>query len=166
MKKTCTQAHLSCHGCAYFITRSCHWPDTTNSTVVPITSGTSAESSPATQGAPNTTATNQSTPAITATTQGILNMTATTEVNITQTIPVTTTLLPAPTTELVPATTPVTPVPTASPITQASVGNITVASSPLGASILIDGVYYGATPGNITGIPAGNHIIRLTLSGY
>ncbi|MGD0080857.1 MAG: PEGA domain-containing protein [Methanoregula sp.] len=166
MKKTCMQLIFLAMVALILSPFSVTGQSTTNSTVVPITSGASAESSPATQGTPNTTATNQSTPAITATTQGILNMTATTEVNITQTIPVTTTLLPAPTTELVPATTPVTPVPTASPITQASVGNITVASSPLGASILIDAVYYGTTPGNITGIPAGNHIIRLTLSGY
>jgi hypothetical protein len=27
-------------------------------------------------------------------------------------------------------------------------------------------VYYGLTPENITGISAGNHIVRLTLSGY
>ena len=39
-------------------------------------------------------------------------------------------------------------------------------SSPLGASILIDGVYYGTTPANLTGIAQGNHIIRLTQSGY
>jgi hypothetical protein len=36
----------------------------------------------------------------------------------------------------------------------------------MGASILIDGVYYGVTPGTLTGISAGDHIIRLTLSGY
>jgi hypothetical protein len=45
-------------------------------------------------------------------------------------------------------------------------GNVTVYSSPIGASILIDGIYYGTTPANLTGIPQGNHIIRLTLSGY
>lgn len=49
---------------------------------------------------------------------------------------------------------------------QLSNGNITAVSSPLGASILIDGVFYGYTPGNITGIPGGNHIVRLTMSGY
>jgi hypothetical protein len=36
----------------------------------------------------------------------------------------------------------------------------------MGANILIDEVYYGNTPANITGIGGGNHIIRLTLSGY
>jgi hypothetical protein len=45
-------------------------------------------------------------------------------------------------------------------------GSISVYSSPLGASILIDGRYYGTTPANLTSLPAGNHIIRLTLSGY
>jgi hypothetical protein len=47
-----------------------------------------------------------------------------------------------------------------------SAGNITAVSSPLGANILIDGVFYGYTPKTITGIPGGYHIIRLTLSGY
>jgi hypothetical protein len=41
-----------------------------------------------------------------------------------------------------------------------------VYSSPLGASVLIDGRYYGTTPANLTDIPSGNHIIRLSLSGY
>ncbi len=45
-------------------------------------------------------------------------------------------------------------------------GDMSVYSSPLGASILIDGRYYGTTPANLTSIPAGNHIIRLALSGY
>ena len=51
-------------------------------------------------------------------------------------------------------------------VTQVSTGNITVASSPLGASIIIDGVYYGTTVGNLTGISTGNHMVRLTMSGY
>jgi PEGA domain len=45
-------------------------------------------------------------------------------------------------------------------------GGLSVYSSPLGASILIDGRYYGTTPANLTAVPAGNHIIRLALSGY
>jgi len=45
-------------------------------------------------------------------------------------------------------------------------GEVVVYSSPLGASILIDGIYRGTTPANLTGIPQGNHIIRLTQSGY
>jgi hypothetical protein len=47
-----------------------------------------------------------------------------------------------------------------------STGDITVYSSPPGASILIDGNYLGTTPGKVSGIPAGNHILRLTMSGY
>ncbi|MFA6225426.1 MAG: PEGA domain-containing protein [Methanoregula sp.] len=45
-------------------------------------------------------------------------------------------------------------------------GNVTVYSSPIGTSILIDGIYYGITPANLTEIQQGNHILRLTLSGY
>jgi hypothetical protein len=45
-------------------------------------------------------------------------------------------------------------------------GNVMVYSSPTGASILIDGVYCGTTPGNVNGVPAGTHILRLTMSGY
>jgi hypothetical protein len=45
-------------------------------------------------------------------------------------------------------------------------GDVMVYSSPTGASILIDGVYCGITPGKVNGIPAGNHILRLSLSGY
>ncbi len=45
-------------------------------------------------------------------------------------------------------------------------GEVMVYSSPTGASILIDGVYCGTTPGKVSAVPAGNHILRLTLSGY
>jgi PEGA domain len=50
--------------------------------------------------------------------------------------------------------------------TQSNLGSVSVYSSPLGASVLIDGRYYGTTPANMTDIQPGNHIIRLTLSGY
>ena len=49
---------------------------------------------------------------------------------------------------------------------QQSSGNVTVHSSPSGASILIDGVYVGSTPATVTAVTPGNHIMRLTLSGY
>jgi len=52
------------------------------------------------------------------------------------------------------------------PSTQSNSGSVSVYSSPLGASVLIDGRYYGTTPANLTDIPSGNHIIRLSLSGY
>lgn len=56
---------------------------------------------------------------------------------------------------------------TASPAPVAgTTGEVMVYSSPTGASILIDGVYCGTTPGKVSDIPAGNHILRLTLSGY
>jgi len=61
----------------------------------------------------------------------------------------------------VPKTTVTTPAPT-----QSNLGSVSVYSSPLGASVLIDGRYYGTTPANLTDIQPGNHIIRLTLSGY
>ncbi len=56
------------------------------------------------------------------------------------------------------------PIPSEAPAP--TTGSVTVYSSPIGASILIDGVYYGTTPGNLTGIQQGNHIIRITQSGY
>jgi hypothetical protein len=55
------------------------------------------------------------------------------------------------------------PQPSASAVTS---GDAVVYSSPLGASILIDGIYYGTTPANLSSIPQGNHILRLALSGY
>ena len=68
----------------------------------------------------------------------------------------------------VPATTPPTAIvtPTSTVPVQPDSGSISVYSSPLGASILIDGRYYGTTPANLTAVTAGNHIIRLALSGY
>jgi len=63
--------------------------------------------------------------------------------------------------EKLPKTTVTTPVATPS-----NVGSVSVYSSPLGASVLIDGRYYGTSPANLTDIQPGNHIIRLTLSGY
>jgi hypothetical protein len=56
--------------------------------------------------------------------------------------------------------------PTPSIVSPVTSGDVVVYSSPSGASILIDGVYYGVTPANLTGIRQGNHIIRLTQSGY
>ena len=121
--------------------------NTSNSTVVPTTTVTGQVSMVTTQISPNTT-------------------TISVPVNVSITvIPVTITLTPAMTTEPVSSTTETTVVPI-SQETQASVGNITVASSPLGASFLIDGVYYGTTPGSFAGISAGNHIVRLAMSGY
>ena len=67
-------------------------------------------------------------------------------------------------------TQPETPATTLNPIPSETslqtTGSVMVYSSPIGASVLIDGVYYGTTPANLTGIQQGNHIIRLTQSGY
>ena len=107
-----------------------------------------------------------------------------TTVATTQTTEVTqaTTITTTPTTTATPATTvattkttvPVTKTttvgnttnPTTSGTETGTTGSVTVHSSPTGASILIDGVYSGITPGNVDGLAAGNHILRLTLSGY
>jgi hypothetical protein len=72
---------------------------------------------------------------------------------------------PSPTITTVPVTTgPTVPVTTSAPLTET--GSMQVYSSPSGASILIDGIYYGTTPLNLTSIPGGNHILRLALSGH
>lgn len=67
-------------------------------------------------------------------------------------------------------TQPATVVTTANPIISGgengTAGSVMVHSSPTGASILIDGIYCGITPGNVSGVPAGDHILRLSLSGY
>ncbi len=58
------------------------------------------------------------------------------------------------------------PSPTISVTETPTTGSVMIYSSPTGASILIDGVYCGTTPRNVDGVPAGNHIMRLSLSGY
>jgi hypothetical protein len=65
-----------------------------------------------------------------------------------------------------PATTVVTANLTISVTETPTTGSVKIFSSPEGASILIDGVYVGTTPGTVNGVLAGNHILRLTLSGY
>ncbi len=65
-----------------------------------------------------------------------------------------------------PATVIITANPTISSGNTEGAGEVMVYSSPTGASILIDGVYCGTTPGKVNGVPAGNHILRLTLGGY
>lgn len=132
----------------------------TNSTVIPTTTGT-AEPTVTTQVPTEITTTIP----VTHTTQ-VPAVTTTTIPNPIPTTLISTNTTPLPVTTNVSVTTTTTGIPTASPVTQVTTGNITVASSPLGASIIIDGVYYGTTIGNITGLPAGNHIVRLSMSGY
>jgi hypothetical protein len=64
------------------------------------------------------------------------------------------------------ATTAITPALTQFPEAAPDSGSMLIYSSPSGANILIDGIYYGTTPGNLTSIPPGNHILRIALSGH
>jgi hypothetical protein len=121
--------------------------NTTNTTTVPTTAETTLETTVTTQvttEATTATAATTATTTVTATTTAVATTTAETTVPVTN----------------------VTIVVTTNPTAEVSAGDVSVASSPLGASILLDGVYYGTTPGNLTGISPGNHIMRLALSGY
>ncbi len=107
--------------------------------------------------------TSEITPVATATiTQTTINATpvATTTPATTNATPATTTITATPTATTV-AATPQTTV-SASPTT----GTVIIYSSPAGASILVDGIYIGTAPRTINNVPAGNHILRLSLSGY
>lgn len=88
--------------------------------------------------------------------------TTTVATTVTTAVPTTTTAVPTTTTTTAPTTTATTVVTT----TAATTGDVFVASSPPGAAILIDGVYHGTTPATVTALPGGNHLIRLSLSGY
>lgn len=156
MKKTCMPLIILVMVAFFLVPVSVSGQNITNSTVVPTVTGTGLEPLVTTQ----VTAEMTTTIPATNTTQ-VPSLTTTTIP-----IPNTTIVLSTNTTPLTSTTTATTLIPTVSPVTQVSTGNITVASSPLGASILIDGVYYGTTMGNITGISSGNHIVRLTMSGY
>lgn len=72
-----------------------------------------------------------------------------------------TTAITAPPTSALPAVNPI-----LSPSEAVKTGEVMVYSSPAGANILIDGNFLGTTPGKVNGVPAGNHILRLTMSGY
>jgi len=65
-----------------------------------------------------------------------------------------------------PATVVTTANPTITGVETETTGSVMVYSSPTGASILIDNVYSGTTPKTLYGVPAGNHMLRLVLSGY
>jgi len=118
---------------------------------------------PVAAGSDNTT---NATTVPTPTETNLTTTTTTAPVNVTITeIPTTATTEQAAANTTEENTTVTTVVPTGTP-TVPTTGGITVASSPMGASILLDGVLEGTTPENLTGIAEGNHIIRLTLSGY
>jgi hypothetical protein len=101
--------------------------------------------------------------------------------NITPTITTTQTANATPATTVAPTQTTAAPVNTTVAVTRlttiltsatptvsgtVTTGTVNVYSSPTGASILLDGVYAGTTPKTVNGVPAGNHILRLTLSEY
>jgi len=113
---------------------------------------------------PTTNITTQATVTVTNTTVPSTQTTVAT----TQTAVTTTRTSATPTATTV-TTQPVTVVTTTIPTTireTITTGSVNVYSSPTGASILIDGTYCGTTPKTVNGVPAGNHILRLTLSGY
>jgi hypothetical protein len=115
---------------------------------------------------PTNVTTSQTTVAPTPTTNATLPPTITTSVTTVSITP--TTVTPANTTVAVtePTTIVTTANPTISIAETAATGSVNVYSSPAGASILIDGTYSGTTPRTVNGVPAGNHILRLVLSGY
>lgn len=51
-------------------------------------------------------------------------------------------------------------------MTVSAAGNITVVSSPTGATIYLDNIINGITPSPLIDLPNGTHIISLQLSGY
>ena len=49
---------------------------------------------------------------------------------------------------------------------ESSLCSFSVTTSPSGAQVMIDGKSYGKTPLSDVQVPVGNHMVRLTLSGY
>ena len=171
VKKTYTQFVLLIIITLFLMPVPASSQDVTNSTTSPTTNVTmtaSPTNTPVPLTTPTTNLTNATTTGIVPNATPVPLITPTTNLtNATTTVIVpNATPVPNATSEQVPNATMTTIVPGGSPAIQGTTGNISVASSPFGASILIDGIYYGNTPGNITGIPGGNHIIRLTMSGY
>ncbi|MEN6609935.1 MAG: PEGA domain-containing protein [Methanoregulaceae archaeon] len=116
---------------------------------------------------PVTTATTTPVTTIPSPTEAVIESNATIEENETSAmLPVNETSVPTVTATLLNTTIVTTTLTTVSSTSEYGTGNITVASSPLGASILLDGTYLGTTPANVSSIAQGNHIIRLTMSGY
>jgi PEGA domain len=159
MKKTCTQLIILVVAALIVLPVAVTGQNTTNFTAVPTTMATGVVSTVTTVVPTNTTAPIP----VTSTTTGPTANTTPLSNTPTETVPGTTATTIMTTATIMTTTIPVT---TTVPVTQMSVGNLTVASSPMGASVLIDGVYYGVTPLDLTGIPAGNHMVRLALSGY
>jgi hypothetical protein len=68
-------------------------------------------------------------------------------------------------TEVTTAVTPVA-VGTVPPAALSSTGSLSVATSPAGALIVIDGIQRGVSPATIPGLSAGSHTVLLKLDGY
>ena len=54
---------------------------------------------------------------------------------------------------------------TLNPVTPTT-GNLKVSSTPSGAAVYVNSVYYGTTPQTVSNLPAGNNDLKLTYSGY
>lgn len=135
--------------------------NTTNQTTAAIPTTTSATNQTTAATSATTGTTNQTT-TVTPTTTGAANQTTVATATTTKTsTPRNTTVAIAQ-----PATIRTTVNPPVSAVETRTTGNVMVYSSPTGASILIDGVYSGTTPGTVYGVPTGTHILRLSLSGY
>lgn len=103
-----------------------------------------------------------------APTQTTVPPTETTVAPTQTTVPATQTTVLTTQTSVTPGVTTIVATPLVTVLTpeKSTTGIVIVHSSPAGASILIDGVYTGTTPRTIEGVPGGNHILRLSLSGY
>jgi len=135
-------------------------PQTTNATTQTTTVPPQTTTAPA-----QTTTVPPETTTVPAQTTTVPPQTTTTPA---QTITVTSQQTTTPTRTMIVVTRPLTtlPAPTISVTETPATGSVMIYSSPTGASILIDGIYCGTTPRNVDGVPAGNHILRLSLSGY
>lgn len=54
---------------------------------------------------------------------------------------------------------------TLNPVTPTT-GNLQISSSPSGAAVYVNNVYYGTTPHTVSNLPAGSCDLKLTYSGY
>ena len=54
---------------------------------------------------------------------------------------------------------------TLNPVTPTT-GNIQISSTPSGAAVYVNNVYYGTTPHTVMNLPSGNNDLRLSYSGY
>ena len=45
-------------------------------------------------------------------------------------------------------------------------GTVKITSSPPGAEVYLDNEYHGTTPGTISAVPTGNHMVEIRETGY